>query len=60
MHTPVLKPFLIDGHHFEAEDLAQGYLVNPLLPESFDNTPNDERSEGALDLAENGPLWRRQ
>lgn len=45
MHTPVLKPFLIDGHHFEAEDLAQGYLVNPLLPESFDNTPNDERSD---------------
>ncbi|TRO11773.1 hypothetical protein EQ826_23880 [Ectopseudomonas mendocina] len=44
MPTPVLKPFLIDGHHFEAEDLAQGFLINPVLPECFDTTPNAERS----------------
>lgn len=48
MRAHVLRPFLIEGNHFEAEDLVQGYLVNPVLPEGFDSTPNEDRSEHHL------------
>lgn len=33
----------IDGHDFEAEDMHEGVLIDPVLPEGFDHTPNEER-----------------
>lgn len=41
-----MKTFVFDdGAKYAAEDLIDGVLINPELPEDFHNTPNDERSE---------------
>ena len=38
-----MKTFDLRGVIVEAEDLVDGILVNPVLPESFDATDNKER-----------------
>lgn len=43
----------IDGDDFEAEDMQEGVLINPVLPEGFGNTDNDERP------AEHDRFWDR-
>jgi hypothetical protein len=39
---PIAK-FDVNGHSFLAEACVAGILVNPVLPETFNDTPNDER-----------------
>lgn len=43
----------IDGYEFEAEDVREGILINPVLPEQFGCTPNEDRP-GSHD-----PYWDR-
>lgn len=38
-----MRSFQIGCYRFQAEQLLEGVLVNPSLPEGFDQTPNDER-----------------
>lgn len=40
--------FKQDGPTYYAEGLVGGVLINPALPENFDNTPNDARSQEEL------------
>lgn len=39
-----MSTFEIDGQMFDAGNCIEGVLINPLLPEMFDQTPNSERS----------------
>jgi hypothetical protein len=39
-----MNTYNFDDVSVDAEDLVDGILINPALPEDFDNTPNDERS----------------
>lgn len=41
---PVSK-FELDGHSFYAENCIDGILINPQLPDNFDNTDNSERPD---------------
>lgn len=40
-----MPKFTVVGFEFEAEGLIGGVLLNPALPEAFDDTPNEERPE---------------
>ncbi len=46
--TP-LREFRLPSGVYQAEDCRQGVLINPVLPEHFDDTPNDERDPWVLD-----------
>ena len=39
------RSLLIDGYVFHAEAAISGVLINPALPDGFDNTPLDARSD---------------
>lgn len=43
MAEKTLSKYNINDHSFLAEDCVEGVLVNPLLPDSFDDTPNEQR-----------------
>jgi hypothetical protein len=38
-----MKTFQINGHAFTAADCVDGVLIDPELPEAFDETPNEDR-----------------
>ena len=40
--------YKINGRQYQAKNFVDGILINPLLPEDFDNTPNDERSKDEI------------
>jgi hypothetical protein len=39
------RSVLLDGYVFHAEAVISGVLINPALPDGFDNTPLDARSD---------------
>ena len=36
-----MKTFVIAGQSYQAENCIDDILINPVLPEGFDNTPTD-------------------
>lgn len=44
-----MSNYEIDGYMFSAGNCIDGVLINPVLPEMFDQTPNDERSREEKD-----------
>ncbi|RZF30472.1 hypothetical protein EVC45_08330 [Paraburkholderia sp. UYCP14C] len=45
-----MQTYKLDGHTFTAEDCIDGVLINPALPDEFDETPHDDRSNSELRL----------
>lgn len=45
-----LSTFTLDGREYHANACIDGVLINPLLPEYFDATPNEERSDDEIAL----------
>lgn len=43
VNSAAIPKFKLDGHTFTAEQCVDGVLINPTLPDNFDNTPNDAR-----------------
>ncbi len=46
----LLTAYQIDGMEYHASACIDGVLINPLLPEEFDITPNDDRSDDEMAL----------
>jgi hypothetical protein len=44
-----MKTFVIAGQSYQAENCIDDILVNPLLPENFNSTPMDARSQDHMD-----------
>ncbi|MEI6270024.1 MAG: hypothetical protein WCP01_14190 [Methylococcaceae bacterium] len=40
-----MKTFVIAGHSYSAQDCIDDILINPVLPDDFDSTPIDARTE---------------
>lgn len=38
-----MNTYYIANHQIQAQDCAQGFFINPALPENFDFTPNEDR-----------------
>jgi len=50
-----MKTFNIAGHDYQAENCIDSVLINPVLPDDFDSTPIDARTEDDLDKWYNLP-----
>lgn len=37
-----------DGTHYTADDIVNGYLINPVLPDGFDTIPTADRDQAYI------------
>lgn len=38
-----MNTYFLSAYQIQAEDCIRGFFVNPVLPENFDFTPNEDR-----------------
>ena len=55
-----MKTFIRAGHEYSAENCIDGVLIDPLLPDDFDSTPMDARTEDDMDKWYNLPFVQSQ